>query len=220
MRIHQEGYRILAGLAVGGACIQMAVWRMVSVRGRWQWLVALGGLWGAVAAFFRVPNRPAVGPGLVAPADGLVVKVEQVYEGEYLEAECWQVSIFLSVFNVHVNWVPLDGQVVYRAYHPGAYVLAFHPKSSQLNEHSSVVIQSDEGQAVLVRQIAGFVARRISTYPQTGQLVRRGEELGFIKFGSRVDVFLPLDSQVRVQTGQMVRGLQTVLATWPGVKWE
>src|SRR5690606_28740510 len=122
-----------------------------------------------------------------------------VQENEFLKTECTMISIFLSVFNVHINWFPINGKIVYEKYHAGKYLVAFHPKSSELNERQTVVIQNLAGTQILVRQIAGLLARRIVSYAQEGQDVYAGQELGFIKFGSRVDIFVPTQSTIKVK---------------------
>ncbi|MFC2112791.1 phosphatidylserine decarboxylase family protein [Bacteroidota bacterium] len=167
-----------------------------------------------ILRFFRNPQRAAsFDPNMIyAPADGKVVVVEETTEEEYLGDRRIQVSIFMSVWNVHINWYPGMGQLSYYRYHPGKYLVARHPKSSVLNERNTVVIKTDSGVEVLVRQIAGAVARRIISYAREGQKVSAGEEMGFIRFGSRVDVFLPTDSKILVQPGQNVKGLITPLA--------
>ncbi len=167
--------------------------------------------------FFRKPKRPfAVQPDFVfAPADGTVVAIEKVFVDEYLEEERIQVSIFMSPFNVHINWVPLTGKVVYSKHHHGKYLVAWHPKSSTENERTSIVIENKDGRSLLIRQIAGAMARRIVNYLTEGKEVNQGEELGFIKFGSRVDVFLPLDVTIKVSLEEKVEGNRSVIAEWP-----
>jgi phosphatidylserine decarboxylase len=167
-----------------------------------------------VLQFFRNPARPIATKDdhlLYAPADGKVVVIETVREGEYYNDERLMVSIFMSPLNVHVNRVPFSGKVAYRKYHPGKYLVAWHPKSSEENERMTVVIDGSHG-SVLLRQIAGALARRIVNYLNPGEEVRQGQEMGFIKFGSRVDIFLPLDAKVLVEMGQVVRGNQDVIA--------
>ncbi len=164
--------------------------------------------------FFRKPNR-LINKGeekVIAPADGLVVAVEEVEDSEYFSEKRIQVSIFMSMLNVHMNLCPIAGTVSYLKYHPGRYLVAMHPKSSLKNERTTTVIENGE-QAILVRQIAGGIARRVVTYPVPGDRVDQGEELGFIKFGSRVDLLLPLHAQVQVKLGRKVRAGKTVIAT-------
>lgn len=169
---------------------------------------------GLVVRFFRVPYRIVnkVEDGVLAPADGTILSVGPAFEYEYFKDERIKISIFMSINNVHVNSYPIDGTIEYIAYHPGKYVLAKLPKSSVDNEHNTIVVAKDEHKKVLFRQIAGFVARRIISYPDEGDLVRQGDEVGMIKFGSRVDVFLPLDVQTAVRVGDKVVSKKTVLA--------
>ena len=164
--------------------------------------------------FFRVPRRHVniVENGVLSPADGTVISIEEATEHEYFKDRRIKISIFMSVHNVHVNFYPVGGEIEYVAYHPGKYFVAHLPKSSLDNEHNTVVVRKNEHDVVLFRQIAGFVARRIVSYPQVGDKVAQGEEMGMIRFGSRVDVFLPLDAKVNVQLQQSVRTQKTVLA--------
>lgn len=166
--------------------------------------------------FFRNPARP-LRPDpeiIISPADGKIVIVEKVFEPEYLKEERWQVSVFMSPANVHANRFPISGTVEYYKYHPGKYLVAWHPKSSTLNERNTIVIRTDSGARLLVRQIAGIMARRIVCNIREGASVVQGEELGFIKFGSRVDLFLPLDADILVQKGQVVKGNIDRIARW------
>ena len=167
-----------------------------------------------VLRFFRVPHKRFYleEKTVVAPADGKVVVIEQMEQEEYLNSSCRQVSIFMSVHDVHINYYPIDGRISYQKYHPGAYLLARHPKSSVLNERCSVGIETPFGR-LLVRQIAGYVARRICCYATEGESATQGEEMGFIKFGSRLDLFLPLDALILVEPGQRVIGGVTPIAT-------
>lgn len=169
---------------------------------------------GIVIRFFRVPYRIVnkVEDGVLAPADGTIVFVGPAFEYEYFKDERIKISIFMSINNVHVNSYPIDGTIEYIAYHPGKYLLARRPKSSVDNEHNTIVVAKSEQEKVLFRQIAGFVARRIISYPEVGDAVNQGEEVGMIKFGSRVDVFLPLGAQVAVKKGDKVVSKKTVLA--------
>lgn len=164
--------------------------------------------------FFRNPQRQIAQFSdylVYAPADGKIVAIEEVDENEYYKDRRIQISIFMSPLNVHVNRNPISGTVTYNAYHPGKYLVAWHPKSSTENERTTVVIEGKQGQ-VLLRQIAGAVARRITNYLDVGQKVDQGTELGFIKFGSRVDVFLPLNAKIHVSIGDVAIGNTTVLA--------
>ena len=167
-----------------------------------------------VVQFFRVPNRMLTTgeTSVIAPADGTVVVIEETDESEYFKARRRQISIFMSPLNVHVNRNPVSGIVRYFKYYPGKYLVAWHPKSSTENERTTVVIELANGVQVLMRQIAGAVARRIIWYVKEGQPVEQGQEMGFIKFGSRVDIFLPLEAQINVKIGDRTKGGVTVLA--------
>lgn len=166
------------------------------------------------AQFFRVPKRSInnVEGQITCPSDGKVVVLERVHEPEYFKDERIQVSIFMSPLNVHVQWAPMAGLVRYAVYHAGKYLVAWHPKSSTENERTTLVVESSKGE-ILFRQIAGAVARRIKYYVQPGDMVKSGEEVGFIKFGSRIDVFLPLDAKIHVRLDDKVKGRETLLAT-------
>lgn len=169
-----------------------------------------------IISFFRNPKRyiPLGDDSIICPADGKVVVIEDVMETEYFNEMRKQVSVFMSPANVHVNRSPIDGEVKYFKYHPGKYLVAWHPKSSTDNERTSMVIEN-ESFSVLVRQIAGKLARRIVYYVEEGDEIERGEEFGFIKFGSRIDLFLPLNTQINVELNQKVRGGETVIGIIP-----
>ncbi len=217
MKFHREGNTIIAVTILLLAGINLLAF----------WLLPTGFLYFISPAslvvflliiqFFRVPSRPLVADEalVICPADGKVVVIEETEESEFLKDRRIQVSIFMSPVNVHVNWFPINGTVKYYKYHPGKYLVAWHPKSSTLNERTTVVVENSEGIAVLFRQIAGAVARRIVCYAREGMPAEQGSEFGFIKFGSRVDVFLPLGSDIQVNIDQMVTGSQTVLAILP-----
>ena len=170
--------------------------------------------WLLILQFFRHPKREIIinEKQVLAPADGKVVVIEEVKETEYFNDTRRQISIFMSPVNVHVNRNPITGVIKFFKYHPGQYLVAWHPKSSTLNERTTIVIQHASGVEVLFRQIAGALARRIKFYVKEGDLVEQGQEFGFIKFGSRVDVFVPLDAKVKVELGQKSIGGKTVLA--------
>ncbi|MBO4691618.1 MAG: phosphatidylserine decarboxylase family protein [Bacteroidales bacterium] len=168
-----------------------------------------------IAYFFRDPKRKTISSAaneVLSSADGKVVIVKEVEEDEYLHSKALQVSVFMSLFNVHVNYYPVGGLIIYKNYHPGDYLVAWHPKSSVKNERTSVVVETESGAKILFRQIAGYIARRIVCYAKEGEKVAAGEQLGFIKFGSRVDFFLPLDSEVLVKVGDKVSACRTVIA--------
>ena len=168
---------------------------------------------GFVIFFFRVPNRVRVGEDnqVTSVADGKVVIIDKVYEDEYIKGECIQVSVYMDFFNVHVNYWPVDGEVTYYKYHPGKYMLAYLPKASELNEHTSVGMRSQYGE-VFFKQLAGTFARRIVCYAQPGNLETKSDECGIIKFGSRIDMYLPLDAEIKVKIGECVRGSETIIA--------
>ena len=168
-----------------------------------------------IVRFFRVPiwrKTTMTEDAVLAPADGVVAANEVVLEDEYFHDERRQISIFMSIYDVHINFFPFDGEVTYYKYHPGKFLVAFNPKSSSDNEHNTIVLKDKKGREILVRQIAGFVARRIVCDLQQGDEAVVGEELGMIRFGSRVDVFLPLDAEVEVKINHRTVGKETVLA--------
>ena len=167
-----------------------------------------------ILQFFRNPERKItiIEKCIFAPADGKVVVIEETEETEILKEKRLQVSIFMSQINVHVNRYPVSGEVTYAKYHPGLYLVAWHPKSSMENERTTIVIQTSTRVKILLRQIAGALARRIVCYPHEGWIVRQGDEMGFIKFGSRVDLFLPLNSTIKVKLHQKVIGGETIIA--------
>ncbi len=172
--------------------------------------------WIAFLQFFRLPKRSngAQTNELVAPCDGKVVVIEEVEEPEYFKDKRIQVSIFMSPINVHANWTPVGGEVTYVKYHPGKFLVAWHPKSSTDNERTTVVVKANNGKEVLFRQIAGAVARRICYYVKPGQTLSQGEEFGFIKFGSRVDLYFPMGTDIRCKIGDVTIGNETVIAAW------
>ncbi len=217
MTIHKEGYKSIAiGTLIFGA-INLLVFMFLGATMMWFcniiFLVTLGLLLFLVS-FFRIPNRQLTvdGNAIVAPADGKVVVIEETIDEEYFKGKRLQVSIFMSPANVHVNRNPLDGEVVYNQYHQGKFLVAWHPKSSTENERHSVVIKKGNVE-VLVKQIAGALAKRIVNYLKVGQEVKQTEEMGFIKFGSRVDLLLPVGTKVNVELNQVVKGGVTVIAT-------
>lgn len=168
---------------------------------------------GFVLYFFRVPDRETATSerAVTSVADGEVVIIEKVYENEYIKGECIQVSVYMDFFNVHVNFWPISGEVTYYKYHPGKYLLAFLPKASELNEHTSIAIRNMYGE-VFFKQLAGTFARRIVCYAKVGGTGERGSQCGIIKFGSRIDMYLPLDADIKVRLGDEVRACETVIA--------
>lgn len=217
MRLHREGNTIMltTGLVLLALNL-LAYFYLFSDNPTAILLLAVASfvLFILVVQFFRIPNRLLTthDSQVIAPADGTIVVIEETEEGEYFKARRRQISIFMSPLNVHVNRNPVTGIVRYFKYYPGKYLVAWHPKSSTENERTTVVIQLANGVEVLLRQIAGAVARRIVWYVKEGQPVEQGSELGFIKFGSRVDVFLPLDAEIKVNIGDRTKGGVTVLA--------
>jgi len=171
-------------------------------------------LLGLVLQFFRNPTRTtnAQAGDVIAPADGTVVVIEEAEEPEYFKGKRKQISIFMSPLNVHVNRAPVSGRTVFAKYHKGKYLVAWHPKSSSENERTTLVFSTPNHGEVMIRQIAGAVARRIAVYVQPGQPVSVGEDVGFIRFGSRVDIFLPLDAEIRCKIGDKPSGGETVIA--------
>ncbi len=214
MRIHKEGYGTisLSFLLLAGLCALFYFLVPALLFG--VLLVAAVLFFGLIVQFFRNPERKIarIDSSLVyVPADGKVVVIEECSETEYFKDRRIQVSIFMSPLNVHVNRYPIGGEVEYYKYHQGKYLVAWHPKSSTENERSTTVIKNDNA-SILVRQIAGAVARRIKNYAEVGTEIAQGEELGFIKFGSRVDIFLPLGTEIKVEIGQKVSGNRDILA--------
>ncbi len=215
VKVHHEGTHILIISAIAIALVVAPMWLWVKPI---AWPIAvtavLGVLYLLTVNFFRSPRRHFDGNphnAVVASADGTVVALEEVYEPEYLKCRCIQLSIFMTILNVHANWFPVNGEVVYAAHHTGRFLGAYLPKSSTENERSTVVIRTPEGQLVLVRQIAGAIARRIVTYAEKGTDACIDDHLGFIKFGSRVDVFLPLGTETFVSLGSKTTGGVTLI---------
>jgi phosphatidylserine decarboxylase len=216
MAIHKEGYKILAVGFIILLLLNIVVDIIWSDSSLVKWTVVILSLllYVFILFFFRLPARNLdPDPELIyAPADGKVVVIEETVENEYFKDNRLQISIFMSPFNVHSNRYPVSGTIKYVKYHPGNYMVAWHPKSSELNERSSIVIETEKGTEILIRQIAGAVARRIVTYAKKDQTVTQGDELGFIKFGSRVDVFLPLGTEIEVPILQQVKANKSIIA--------
>jgi len=164
--------------------------------------------------FFRNPLRKVKADSnlVYAPADGKIVDIAEVFEDEFLHRKCLKISTFMSIYNIHVNRYPVSGKVTYTRYHPGKYLVARHPKSSELNEHQSTAIQKDNGTEILVKQIAGTVARRLICYAKVGNEAKQGDDIGFIRFGSRVDLFLPLNTEICIKINEYVKGNRTLMA--------
>lgn len=211
---HKEGYKILGITLVLVLAINLAASYLTNV----QWVIyavfaITVAIFILVAQFFRNPKRGIAENEqyVVAPVDGKVVAIEEVEEKEYFKDKRLLVSIFMSPLNVHVTRYPVSGSISYSMYHKGKYLVAWHPKSSEENERTTVVVNSPSFGEVLYRQIAGAVAKRIVNYAAEGQNVTQGADSGFIKFGSRVDLFLPLGSEIKVEIGQKVRGAETII---------
>ncbi|MER3463313.1 MAG: phosphatidylserine decarboxylase family protein [Chitinophagaceae bacterium] len=218
MKIHKEGYPSIIITIIFVILIDIAVSYWIRpnypILG-WIIILASFALFLFILSFFRIPKRSySFGDeSIIAPADGTVVVIEEVEADEYFKDHRLQVSIFMSPLNVHVNRNPVDGEVVYSQYHPGKYLVAWHPKSSTENERHTVVYRS-HGKELLTKQIAGALAKRIVNYLKPGDKVKQCDEMGFIKFGSRVDLLLPLDTKLDVKINQKVKGGVTVLGTW------
>lgn len=214
MIIHKDCYSTIVKVWLGGALglfliLKFIPWPALS------YLLCIIPLFimGFVTFFFRVPQRSRIeGENVVTSvADGRVVVIEKVYEPEHLKCECMQVSVYMDFFNVHVNFWPISGEVTYYKYHPGKYLLAYLPKASELNEHTSVGIKGKHGE-IFFKQLAGTFARRIVCYANPGNQELKGEQCGIIKFGSRIDMYLPLDADIKVQIGDFVRASESVIA--------
>lgn len=217
MKIHKEGYN---SIMVASVFVLLVFWGYKSIFPKQHILIDLL-LLGSMSLFlfliirfFRVPKRMInkVSNGVLSPADGTIVQIIETIEDEYFNQEKIQVSIFMSPLNVHVNSYPIDGTVSYTQYHPGKHFIASLPKASKDNEHNTVVVKHSLGNEVLFKQIAGMVARRIVSNVKEGLVVKQGEEMGIIKFGSRVDLFLPLDSKINVKVGDKVTSKKSIIA--------
>lgn len=218
MSIHREGH----GIIIVTGLIAVAINLPLAIITKSTFLAVMVALLSTVVilafiSFFRIPHRDfrLENNKIIAPADGRVVVIEQVEEGEYFKDKRIQVSIFMSPANVHVNRSPVSGVVTYQKYHPGQYLVAWHPKSSEKNERNTVVIEHQDGIEILIRQIAGKLARKIRYYVSEGDSIDQANEFGFIKFGSRVDLFLPLGTSIDVDLKQKVKGGITVIGTLP-----
>jgi phosphatidylserine decarboxylase len=218
MTIHKEGRTLIGATLLISAVV---VYSADHFLADYPWVIALSGLVClffliSFLQFFRLPNRKnqAKINELVAPCDGKVVVIEETVETEYFKDKRIQVSIFMSPINVHANWTPVAGEVDYVRYHPGKFLVAWHPKSSTENERTTVVVKAVNGKSVLFRQIAGALAKRIKYYVTEGERIEQGEEFGFIKFGSRVDLYFPLGTEILCKLGDKTTGNETVIARW------
>jgi len=212
---HREGHRII--IAAFFFTISVIISSDILIDSENLKIILQSGFlifYSLILWFFRNPKRKIIidDNRILSPADGKVVNIEQVKENEFFKDERIQISIFLSITNVHVTRFPISGKIIYNKYNPGKYLVAWHPKSSEKNERTSVVIRNNNFGDILYRQIAGAVARRIVNYAKTDLEVNQGEDSGFIKFGSRVDVFLPLNSNISIKKGQRVKGGISVIS--------
>ena len=215
MTIHKEGYKMIPIMAVLTGLLYALLYWLIPIE-IVQYILAGAGIifFGLVVYFFRDPKIEIDhdAGAIIAPADGKVVVIEKTTEHEYLKDERIQISIFMSPLNVHVNRSPAKGTIEYYKYHPGKFLVAWHPKSSIENERTSIGIKLDSGVQLMVRQIAGAVARRIAFYSEQGATVDQGEKFGFIRFGSRVDVFVPTNAKILANIGDVTKGGKTVIA--------
>ncbi len=217
MRIHKDGWGTISViwaicLLIMGLCCWLIdiIWITAPICAILAFLMCF------ILYFFRVPLRRgdiSSDKAVTSVADGEVVIIEKVFEEEYLKRECIQISVYMNFFNMHVNFWPVSGECSYYKYHPGKYFLAFMPKASELNEHTSVAVRTPDGQEVFFKQIAGTFARRIVCKAEVGKKVVRGEQCGLIKFGSRIDMYLPLDADIHAETGDDVAACLSVLAS-------
>lgn len=218
MKFHREGRLTISMCILFVLVVNIGMWMIdpsfgiANIIG----LVLTLGLLYIILQFFRNPPRISKNTpnSIVSPADGKVVVIEEVEEPEYFKDKRIQISVFMSPFNVHANRYPIAGTVEYAKYHPGLYLVAWHPKSSTENERTSIVVKDEQGREVLFRQIAGALAKRIVYYSTVGDKVQQGGEMGFIKFGSRVDIFLPIGTTINVRKDDVVKGAESVLATF------
>ena len=216
MKIHKEGSKIIFFTLITLLLLNGLVFKIAGNSLLFYFIALLSvGFFSALINFFRCHERifhDYEEGTIVAPADGKVVVIEEVVENEFIHEKRLQISIFMSLFNAHVNWIPCDGKIIHSSHHDGRFWAAYLPKSSMENERSNIIIERDNGEQILVRQIAGAMAKRIVTYAESGQECRINQQLGFIKFGSRVDLFLPLHAKVKVKIGTHVKGNQTIIA--------
>ena len=217
MKIHKAGIIPILLLLTGVLIILIALNLLLPGQTAIHYFFYVAGIvfMFLVVRFFRFPERKSLEePNAVySGADGKVVAIEKVHVKEYFNKERIQISVFMSVMNVHINWSPIGGKVVYKKHHQGKHMVAFNPKSSLINEHTSIVFRDEKGREVMMRQIAGALARRIVCYPEEESQYTQAEPIGMIKFGSRVDLLLPLDADVKVKIGDITKGTQTLMAS-------
>ena len=214
---HKEGLKIIRNTTITLIIVNGIAWYFFGEYNLIKLLTFISALFSIlILQFFRNPKRVMSinSNQVIAPADGKIVVLEKTIEHEYFKDKRIQVSIFMSPFNVHVNRYPISGEVKYTKYHPGKFLVAWHPKSSTENERTTIVVENEITGPILLRQIAGAVAKRIVFYAKKGQKCLQGQDMGFIKFGSRVDLFLPLDSKINIELNDIVKGGQTVIASF------
>jgi len=215
MIIHKEGYGALIITFLVFAVIIGIIWLFFGVTFITSTIAILfAALFIFIAYFFRVPKRVALidESSVISAADGKVVIIKEVEENEFLHSRCRQVSVFMGICNVHINYFPVSGKVLYYKHHWGNYLVAWHPKSSVKNERTRIAVETAGGKRIFLRHIAGYVARRIVCYAKENEHANQCDQLGFIKFGSRLDLFLPLDAEIKVNVGDKVTACQTVIA--------
>ena len=214
---HKEGFKIIRNTTVTLLIVNSIAWYFFSESNLIKLLTYTSAVFSVlILQFFRNPKRvtPVNSNKVISPADGKIVVLEETVEHEFFKDKRIQVSIFMSPFNVHVNRYPISGEVKFTKYHPGKFLVAWHPKSSIENERTTIVIESEKTGPILLRQIAGAVAKRIVLYAKKGEKCSQGDDMGFIKFGSRVDLFLPLDAKINIKMNDIVKGGQTVIASF------
>ncbi len=213
MTIHKEGFSTLFVVLFVLLALNFGLYFLAGIEVTKYFTLVSIIVYFLVLNFFRNPKRDAIRQdgAVISPADGKIVAIEEVEEDEFLKTKCIQVSVFMSVFNVHINWFPIKGVVKYFRHHNGRFMAAYLPKSSTENERTTVVVENSDGKQILLRQVAGAMARRIVCYAEEESPVKQGDQMGFIKFGSRVDLYFPLGSQIDVKLDQKVTGRQTIL---------
>ena len=215
MRIHKEGYTTIIIAIAFLTIINVISFKLIPFLLIHVFILLISLVFFyLILHFFRNPERKVLvsNKHIMAPSDGKLVVNEEVFENEFLKEDCVQLSIFMSPLNVHKQWYPVNGKIIYSKNHPGKYLVAWHPKSSTENERSTIVIETENSQKILFRQIAGAVARRICNYAKEGQTVDQNMEAGFIKFGSRIDVFIPKSATIKVNLNDLIIGGKTILA--------
>ncbi len=219
MTLHREGNSTIGWSVLSFLIVNLIAWKFLYMSFSWAfWLILVSTLivLALIISFFRVPERQFIPDehAVLAPCDGKVVVIEEVQPDEYFTDKRIQVSVFMSPLNVHINFNPVSGSIIYNQYHSGKYLVAWHPKSSTENERHSNVYKTQDGRELLTKQIAGALAKRIVNYNEVGKTVSQSGEMGFIKFGSRVDLLLPLDADIKIKIGDRTVGGKTVIAGW------